>query len=295
MLVEGQRPLSPDEALASWHELAGRVVPICAVLMVLAVGEGVFEWYVHSFVPLQHHSVEGLSPEYACSWVVAAALDPRNVPTLPNQLLSLLMFVGQGIAASFYLSLVAVVLAFAYWTDRFDRRAKLPDLLPALESTDRRRGFEQLEPFVQTLFLSALAFTASLFLIRLQFVFAGTEISATSPKAMNAYSFIVNDVAAGFFEGAKALFVAGEKRARLFDAGPKLVFSSATAIAGFLVLLMVSFLIVSTVLRWAAERARDTHWRRRKSCGPCTRSCPRSNRTSVSGRCCSGPSAIRVR
>jgi hypothetical protein len=250
MLVDQEaRPLSGDEAMANWHQLSSKVVPICVVLSMIAIGEGLGEWVKHSYLPIHRGTVSGLEVEYSCTWSVAAVLQPGQVRPLVNHLFAFAMYLGQGIAAAFYLSLVTVVLAFAYWVDRFNRRSDLPDLVPALGSDDKRYGFELMEPFVQNLFASALAFTAALFMVRLQFLFFGSKGGAT-----NVYSFALNDIAAGFFRGAKVLF-SGD--AQLFDAGQRLVWPTAGAIAGFLVLLLISFVIVSTVLRQAAVRARD--------------------------------------
>lgn len=250
MLVDQQgHPLSGDEAMANWHQLSSKVVPICVVLSMIALGEGLGEWIKHSYLPIHRGTVSGLELEYSCTWSIAAVLAPGQVSPLVNHLFAFAMYLGQGIAAAFYLSLVTVVLAFAYWVDRFNRRSDLPDLVPSLESEDKRFGFELMEPFVQNLFASALAFTAALFMVRLQFLFFGSKGGAA-----NVYSFALNDIAAGFFRGAKALF-SGDTQ--LLDAGQRLVWPTAGAIAGFLVLLLISFVIVSTVLRQAAVRARD--------------------------------------
>jgi hypothetical protein len=250
MLVSATgQPLTPDEALQSWYELGGKIVPICVLLVLAAMGEAMGEWYKHSYVPLSQGTVQGLQPEYSCTWAVAGAVRSGSVNLALNHIFSFAAFLGQGIATSFYLSLVAIVLAFAYWVDRFNRRPDLPDLVPSFESDDPRLGFEQLEPFVQNLFAASLSFTIALFLVRLQFLYFGD-----SGTAANVYAFVLKDVAAGFFSGVKALF-SGD--VSLLDAGTSLVFSTVGSIAGFLILLMVALLIVSTVLRQAAIRARD--------------------------------------
>jgi hypothetical protein len=259
MIVDSKgHPLTPDEAIESWRGLSSKVVPICFVLGLIALGEGLGEWLKHSYLPISRGNVQGLEVEYSCTWSVAAVVARGQVNPLVNHLFAFVMYVGQGIAAAFYLSLVTVVLAFAYWIDRFNRRSDLPDLVPALESGDRRLGFELMEPFIQNLFTSALAFAAALFMIRLQFLFFGSD----SPS--NVYSFALSDIAAGFFRGAKVLF-SGDTQ--LFDAGKRLVWPTAGSIAGFLVLLLVSFMIVSTVLRQAAVRARDVFQRKRDKLG----------------------------
>lgn len=51
-------------------------MPICALLALAAVGEGLGEWYRHSYLPIHRGSVAGLEPEYACTWAVTAALRP---------------------------------------------------------------------------------------------------------------------------------------------------------------------------------------------------------------------------
>jgi hypothetical protein len=242
------QPLTPDDALQSWYELGGKIIPICIALTVAALGEAMGEWYKHSYLPLSQGTVKGLALEYSCTWAVASAVQP-GVSVALNQLFSFATFVGQGIAASFYLSLVAVVLTFAYWMDRFNRRPDLPDLIPSLDSADSRLGFEILEPFVQNLFSASLSFAGALFLVRLQFLYFGNPTSATS-----VYGFVVSDVAFGFFHGAKAL-ISGD--ASLFDAGKSLVWSTVGSISGFMILLVVSLLFVSAVLRQAAVRARD--------------------------------------
>jgi len=41
MLVDGDgRAVTPEEAVASWREVAGKVMPICTLLALAAVGEG---------------------------------------------------------------------------------------------------------------------------------------------------------------------------------------------------------------------------------------------------------------
>jgi hypothetical protein len=242
--------LTPDEALESWYELGPMLLMVCGVLSLIAMGQALGEWYSHSYRPIADHlAFQKLDPEYSCAWSVATVIDPSAVSPWVNSLFAFVTYLGQGLASSFYLSMVSVVLAFAYWLDRFNRQSKLPDLIPGLDSSDGRLGFEHLEPFVHNLFAASLGFTVALFLIRLQFLYFGPLT-----KAPSVYAFVMNDVALGFFHGIKEIF-GGD--ASLFDAGHRLVWSTVGSIAAFLILLVVSLLIVSVVLRQAAIRAGD--------------------------------------
>jgi hypothetical protein len=243
MIVDGHGEILTEVALqGDWRKTSDRSVRLGVVLGLTALCASWVEWWLDFRYPDVPIAEALLRSKLGRGWNLAPLLQPPPHHIVVAKIFGFAAFTAQGIFAAMYLLFLCIIFGFAAWLYRFTTDMTDWELVPDTLSDDRRCGFENFEPLVETLLLAALCCFGVFFLIRLDHAFLDSA-------AFDLGGFVQNDIWAGFINGIKDL---SKGSATLFQIGD-IRYSVEMAGTGLVLSLVTAFFIPTILLRQAAE------------------------------------------
>jgi hypothetical protein len=236
-------PDADDALRRRYRKLLGRTDRISLALAATALGGSLIEWYVYSFRPL---FLGGAVPEGEVDWSVAAAAGSMGERVL-NATFSFLAFTAQGLYIGVIVAFLVFVYVFADLVRQLADSSTPPMLVPDVNSTDPRRGFQRLGRVVEELLVACSCAFLVFWLSRLQNLYLASKTTAAS-----LWEFFREDVSVAVTE----MDVTAFGRA-LVDTGG-IEFSTVMVSIGAFALLIASIAIPLHTLRRAAVDAKMT-------------------------------------
>jgi hypothetical protein len=206
---------STDDIKNSWNSYARPALWVAGVLGCLALTASMIEWWTDCVRPLSYGSLAAIPATVtpAPGWNLTSLLSPGQAVPLAVASFGAVAFLGQAAVVTAFLSFITLVLAFASWVFRYTSDDSSWELFPNPAASDKRRGFEHFEIFIENLLLAALALLIVFFMTRLQYLYNDSD-------ARSIVSFVSGDVAKGFFQGLKKLVVDADPI--IFTAGKRI-------------------------------------------------------------------------
>lgn len=230
-------PLSANELRGTWEATLRRcVLGPSLFLTILILLICLAEWVATSARPLITGAYT-VAAENELDWSIGALLNGNGSVAfmrVANALFSLICFLLQALAASCLIQFYLMCFAFAV----FIQGARI---IPSVQSRNKRRGFENFEPFLVNVLLAGIFACLLFYSSRLQNAYLHSERGDTS-----LLSFVVPDVLTGAQAGEKGIDWNHIIQSAFSD------YSSAMVFVGGVVVVFGTLFIVFIVLRGSA-------------------------------------------
>jgi hypothetical protein len=237
--------LSEAELQSEWRTVLSQAARLGVVLGLIGLFASWVEWWIDFRYPDVPIAEALLRSKLGRGWNLAPLLQPPPHHILVAKIFGFAAFTAQGIFAGVYLLFLCIMFGFATWLYRFSMDTTEWELVPDTRSDDRRCGFENFEPLVETLLLAAICCFGVFFLTRLDHAFLDSA-------AIDLGGFVQSDIWSGFISGIKDL---GKASATLFQVGD-IRYSVQMVGTGLVLSLVTAFFIPTILLRQAAEGSR---------------------------------------
>ncbi len=224
-----------------FRKLMTRSDRVTIVLASLALAGSLIEWFVYSFRPL---FLGGPVPTGEADWAVAA-LNGGTAARVLNAAFSFGAFTMQGLYIGALVAFLVFVYVFSELIRQLADATTPPALVPDVDSTDARRGFQRLGRVVEEIIFACACAFLVFWMSRLQNLYLQSN-------AASLWEFFLGDV-----EIALAPFDVSRFGRALVDTGG-LEFSSVMVMLGAFAVIVASIVVPLHTLRRAAVEARET-------------------------------------
>jgi len=139
-------PVEESEISECWKKRFDRTYGAGVAFFVIGIVASLAEWWFGSALPLMNGDLGGNEPDWSTAAVFMSGEDAPNVWL--NGAFGAFVFLYQGIAVGLILYFLLFVVVAGWFLREHASQKASPWIIPNLESTDHRRGFENLEGLV---------------------------------------------------------------------------------------------------------------------------------------------------
>ena len=220
----------------SWRRYGQSGIVAASCLGSIAIAVSAYEYVTVCLLPAVRVSTLGLQP----GWNIAWSSVEHNASPLSCAIFGLFAFVAQAAVAVGFLFFATLVVTFAMWIFDYTKDSTDVELFPNVRSSDERRGFENFEPFLESLLLAAVTFFFVFFMTRLDALYVYSD-SPSNNIFLKGFTSALREKGAGW----------------LFDLGNVADPSTTLVAAGACLVAIIGFLVPSIIVRQAARRSQQ--------------------------------------
>ena len=233
----------PAALIASWRRRAGKTVQLAAFL---AAAGFMISWIMawnYCIRPIFFTGHIGIP-----SWQYATLLGAPDANRIELAVFDFIANTSQGAAVACFCYYILIIFTFANWIHDYTKFGKRAALVPDIEESDTRYGFERFGPFIENVLLASLAYFFQFFMTRLFYIYID------DPNASSMLDVITRTMGRGFVSDLFALFKNADPS--LFDFGSNLHFQNTIMTFAMLIVVISATVVPLVIVRNAALRSK---------------------------------------